>query len=45
MTKTINLLNNHQVRLAGDTAFYLFHMKEEAHEKIGWYRFERANQL
>ena len=43
MTKTINLLNNHQVHLVGDTGFYLFHMKEEGHEEVKWYRFERVS--
>ncbi len=42
MTKIINLLNNHQVHLVGDTGFYLFHMKEEGHEEVRWYRFQRA---
>ncbi|HEY1424066.1 MAG TPA: hypothetical protein VGF20_11475 [Candidatus Acidoferrum sp.] len=40
LNKTINLLNNHEVRLPGDSGFYLFHMKEEGHEEIRWYRFE-----
>jgi hypothetical protein len=40
MTKIINLLNNHEVRLPGDPGFYLFHLKEEGHEEVRWYRFE-----
>ena len=40
MAKTINLLNNHQVHLLGDAGFYLFHMKEEGHEEVRWYRFQ-----
>lgn len=40
MSKTINLLNNHQVHLPGDTGFYLFHMKEDGHEEVRWYRFD-----
>ncbi|MGC1416991.1 MAG: hypothetical protein WA817_17015 [Candidatus Acidiferrum sp.] len=38
--KTVNLLNNHQVHLLGDLGFYLFHMKEQGHEEIRWYRFQ-----
>jgi hypothetical protein len=38
---TINLLNNHQVHLLGGSDFYLFHMKEEGHENVRWYRFEK----
>jgi hypothetical protein len=45
MTKTINLLNNQQVRLGGDTVFYLFHMKEKGHEQVRYYRFERSDQV
>lgn len=40
MAKTVNLLNNHQVRLVGDPGFYLFHMKEEGHDEVPWYRFQ-----
>lgn len=39
LAKIINLLNNHQVHLVGDIGFYLFHMKEEGHEGVRWYRF------
>ena len=39
-TKIVNLLNNHQVRLPGDPGFYLFHMKEDGHEEVRWYRFD-----
>jgi hypothetical protein len=42
--RTINLLNNHQVHLLGDSGFYLFHMKEEGHENVRWYRFEKQEQ-
>lgn len=42
LIQTTNLLNNHQVHLVGDTGFYLFHMKEQGHEEVRWYRFERA---
>jgi len=43
MTKIMNLLNNHQVRLPGDPGMYVFHMKEvkeEGCDKVGWYRFD-----
>jgi hypothetical protein len=40
LTRVINLLNNHQVHLVGNIGFYLFHMKEEGHEEVRWYRFE-----
>jgi hypothetical protein len=41
MEKIINLLNNHQVHLVGDTGFWLFHMQEDGKgNEISWYRFE-----
>lgn len=44
MTKMVNLLNNHQVRLLGDTGFWLFHMQEEGKgNEVSWYRFERQS--
>lgn len=39
LKKTINLLSAHQMHLVGDSGFYLFNMKEEGHNNIGWYRF------
>lgn|SRR5579872_3819486 len=38
--KIINLLNSHQVRLVADPGLYLFHMQEEGHSDVRWYRFE-----
>jgi hypothetical protein len=41
ITKYMNLLNNHQVHLVGDTGFWLFHMHEESKgNEVSWYRFE-----
>jgi hypothetical protein len=40
LTRTMNLLNNHQVHMLGDLGFYLVHMKEPGHEDVRWYRFE-----
>jgi hypothetical protein len=39
-TKIMNLLNIHHVHLLGDSGFYLFHMKEEGHNEVRYYRFE-----
>jgi hypothetical protein len=38
--QTEDRLNNHQIRLPGDRGLCLFHMKEEGHEKVRWYRFD-----
>lgn len=38
--RVINLLNNHQVRLLGDTGFWLVHMHEEGKgNEVSYYRF------
>jgi hypothetical protein len=38
LLKMTNLLNNHQIRLAGEKGFFLVHMKEEGHDEVRWYR-------
>jgi hypothetical protein len=35
----LNLLNNHKIKLVGETIFYLVHMKEERDEKVHFYKF------
>ena len=39
-TKYVNLLNNHQVHLVGDSGFYQFHMRHDGSEEVFWYRFK-----
>ncbi|MGH9737892.1 MAG: hypothetical protein ACRD4X_04810 [Candidatus Acidiferrales bacterium] len=38
-TKIVNLLNNHQIRLLGETGFWLIHMKEDRDDKAHYYKF------
>jgi hypothetical protein len=38
--KIIKLLHVHRVHLVGDSGFYHFHMKEEGHDDVSYYRFE-----
>lgn len=40
-SRIINLLNNHQIKLPGDTGFYLVHMQEVGKEGVTWYTFGR----
>ncbi len=39
LKKIMNLLNNHQIRLANDEIMYLIHMKEERDGKVHGYTF------
>jgi hypothetical protein len=43
-TKIMNLLNIHRVHLLGDSGFYHFHMKEEGHNDVRYYRFDRRDE-
>jgi hypothetical protein len=44
MARIMNLLNNHQIHLAGETGFWLIHMQEEGkRDEVSWYRFEPLN--
>jgi hypothetical protein len=44
ITRIMNLLSNHQVHLAGEIGFWLFHMHEEGKgNEVSWYRFEPVN--
>jgi hypothetical protein len=43
-TKIMNLLNIHRVHLLGDSGFYYFHMKEEGHNEVRYYRFEPRHE-
>ncbi len=38
--RIMNLLNSHQIRLAGDDRIFLIHMKEEGDDEIHYYVFE-----
>lgn len=38
-TRIINLLNNHEMHLLNRPGMYVIHMKEEADNKIHWYKF------
>jgi hypothetical protein len=41
IAQIMNLLANHQVHLAGETGFWLFHMHEEGKgNEVSWYRFD-----
>lgn len=40
MQELMNLLNIHKVRLVGEQGFYLFHMREEGHNDVRFYRFD-----
>jgi hypothetical protein len=35
----LNLLNNHKIKLVGETIFYLVHMKENQDDKVHYYKF------
>jgi hypothetical protein len=46
LPRTMNLLNNHQVHLLGDTGFWLFHMQEDGKgDEVPYYRFERVPKI
>jgi hypothetical protein len=42
--KIVFLLNNHKVHLINDRGFYLFHMKEDGHDEVRWYRFDLVSR-
>jgi hypothetical protein len=43
--KAINLLNHHEVHLAGDRGFYLVHMHDDRYDgDVRWYRLDPVDQ-
>jgi hypothetical protein len=39
-SRTVNLLNNHEIHLLNRPGMYVVHMREDRDDKVHWYRFE-----